>query len=267
MHPFLRRSADLLDRAGLGEPAFRIFQRLQALTAQAPSNTDPLLPPAYLRVLTAGVPDADNFLRQGRAAAAEFLQLARRHGLSLTADQRVLEFGCGSGRVGRWFIAGCEARFSGCDVNDRLVRWCRQNLNGDFTRTKLAPPLPYADATFDLVYALSVFTHMHETNARAWFAELARVVRPGGLALLTYQDDRLVTAAALQPRLGLDGFAIRREGAEGGNLLSSYFTPTGLADRAGADWQVLDHVPTDASAHGQAVAILRKVSPGTARPG
>jgi SAM-dependent methyltransferase len=261
MHPLLRRSADLLDRVGLGEPAFRIFQRLQALTAPAPADADPLLPPAYLRVLTAGVSDAENFRRQGRAAAAEFLQLARRHGLELSADQRVLEFGCGSGRVGRWFIEGSEARFSGCDVNEQLVGWCRANLDGEFARTELAPPLPYADRTFDLVYALSVFTHMHEANARAWFAELARVVRPGGLALLTYQDDRLPTAAALQPRLADDGFAIRREGAEGGNLLSSYFTPAGLAERAGAAWQVLDHIPTDASAHGQAVAVLRKVSP------
>jgi SAM-dependent methyltransferase len=257
MHPALRRTADLLDRAGLGEPAFRIFQRIQALTARkAPS--DPLLPPPYLRVLTAGVSDADSFVSQGKAAAAEFADLARRHDAELGPGAAVLEFGCGCGRVARWFQAEVQARYFGCDVNPRLIAWCRDNLPGEFRKTELSPPLPYETGAFDLVYALSVFTHMHEENALAWLAELARVTKPGGLALLTYQDDQLPTAEALQPALGREGYAIRREGAEGGNLLSSYFTPVGFARRAAGQWETLAHLSTRQSAHGQAVAVLRR---------
>jgi len=257
MHPVLRTTADLLDRIGLGEPAFRVFQRLQALTAGA-APADPLLPPAYLRVLTAGSADARVFVSQGKAAAGEFLALAREHGVALHADQTVLEFGCGSGRVARWWLEGAAARFHGCDINPRLVAWCEAKLAGEFRRTRLEPPLPYADGQFDLVYALSVFTHMHEANARVWLAELARVVKPGGLALLTFLDDALPAAGSLQPRLSDTGHAIRREGAEGGNLLSSYFTTLGFAERAAPSWTLEAAIPSNRTANGQAIAVLRR---------
>lgn len=256
MPGLLRRTADLLDRLGLGEPAFRLFQRLQAASA-GPSSTDRKLPPAYLRVLTAGSADAEVFIAQGRAASAEFIDLAAVHGAPIGPETRVLEFGCGSGRVGRWVIERTGARFNGCDINPKLVAWCQTNLEGDFRLTELSPPLPYPDADFDLVYALSVFTHMHEANARAWFAELARVVAPGGLALLTFLDARLPAAGTVRG-LAENGFGIRREGAEGGNLLSTYFTDEGFAERAGPLWRLEAVVGSDASAQGQAVAVLRR---------
>ncbi|WP_091736118.1 class I SAM-dependent methyltransferase [Phenylobacterium immobile] len=256
MPGLLRQAADLLDRVGLGEPAFRLYQRLQAVGARS-ASVDPKLPPAYLRVLTAGSADAEVFVQQGRAAAAEFMALAKAHTAPIGPETRVLEFGCGSGRVARWVIDGTQARFTGCDINPKLIAWCQANLAGDFRLTELAPPLPYADAAFDLVYALSVFTHMHEANARAWFAELARVTAPGGLALLTFLDDRLPTAGAVKG-LAEAGFGVRREGAEGGNLLSAYFTDAGFAQRAGAHWRLEAVVGSDASAQGQAVAVLRR---------
>lgn len=138
------------------------------------------------------------------------------------------------------------------------MAWCEAKLAGQFRRTRLEPPLPYGDAQFDLVYALSVFTHMHEENARAWLAELARVVRPGGLALLTYLDEALPAAGSLQPKLSETGHAIRREGAEGGNLLSSYFTAQGFAERAAPAWTLVDAIPSNRTANGQAIAVLRR---------
>lgn len=257
MPALLRRAADLLDRLGLGEPAFRLYQRLQAASAKA-APADPLLPPAYLRVLTAGSADAEVFVRQGQAAAQEFAALAAAHGAPMGAGVRVLEFGCGCGRVARWLIETTGAAFSGCDVNPQLVDWCAAHLAGDFRRTGLSPPLPYEDAAFDVVYALSVFTHMHEDNARAWFAELGRVVRPGGLALITFLDDRLPAAHGVKG-LAEAGFGIRREGAEGGNLLSTYFTDAGFATRGASHWRLASVVGSDASAQGQAVGVLRRL--------
>ena len=46
-------------------------------------------------------------------------------------------------------------------------------------------PLAYADDTFDLVYALSVFTHLTEDLCEAWMDELYRIVKPGGAAIVT----------------------------------------------------------------------------------
>lgn len=256
--PVLGRAADALERLGLSRPAFLAWQRLQALGARdQPVEDGPPLPPAYLRVLTAGTADAAVFLAQGRAAAEEILRLAEAAG---PAPTHVLEFGVGCGRVARWLTRlRPEIDFHGCDIDRRLLDWSRDTLPGAYALTAPEPPLPYADQAFGLVYALSVFTHMHEPQARAWLAELARATAPGGLAILSFLDDRLPQAGDVQPALGRDGFAVRREGDEGSNLLCGYFTAEGFAARAAPHWTLLKSVASDASATGQAQAVFRRV--------
>lgn len=255
MRVLLGRAADALGRLGLGDAGFQLFQRLQALGDRTSGKE---LPPAYFRVLTAGSPDAAAFLHVGAVAARSFVDLAEAHDLPLRPSDRVLDFGCGCGRVAGRLPALTRAQLHGCDVNRRLADWCRAHLAGEFVTTAPEPPLPYPAAWFALVYSVSVFTHMHEPQARAWLAELARVTRPGGLALLTYLDERLPGGAALEPRLSAEGFVVRREGAEGSNLLCGYFTATGLARRAAPHWTLLEHRPSDVSGIGQAIAVLRR---------
>src|SRR5438046_2874585 len=59
-----------------------------------------------------------------------------------------------------------------------------------YERLRAAPPLAFANATFDLAYALSVFTHLPEAMQHDWMDELRRVVRPGGYLLLTTHGER-----------------------------------------------------------------------------
>ena len=47
------------------------------------------------------------------------------------------------------------------------------------------PPLACQDASFDLIYAISVFTHLDETIQFSWLRELQRLTKPGGLVVLT----------------------------------------------------------------------------------
>src|SRR5207244_2931679 len=97
----------------------------------------------------------------------------------------VLDFGCGCGRVTRyWNDFGGEV--SGSDVSAKAVAWCRANLTfARFEVNRLAPPLAFPDEQFDLVYALSVFTHLTEELQLAWRDELRRVLRPGGRLFVT----------------------------------------------------------------------------------
>jgi ubiquinone/menaquinone biosynthesis C-methylase UbiE len=53
----------------------------------------------------------------------------------------------------------------------------------------LAPPLPFPDQTFDLVFGISVFTHLRESWQFAWLRELARTLKPGGLAIMTIMSE------------------------------------------------------------------------------
>lgn len=98
----------------------------------------------------------------------------------------VLEFGCGSARVLRHFRDIVGLALAGADANLKAIEWDRQNLPGIvFSHNGLQPPLAFADGSFDLVYALSVFTHIPLQWQRSWLDDLRRVLRPGGHLICT----------------------------------------------------------------------------------
>jgi len=101
--------------------------------------------------------------------------------------KRILDFGCGAGRVLRHFIGRPEEmELWGCDVHAPSIDWLRENLSPPihaFANDTL-PPLPLDDGSIDLVYALSVFTHLAD-DWSAWLLEMQRILAPGGLALIT----------------------------------------------------------------------------------
>ena len=68
---------------------------------------------------------------------------------------------------------------------------------GSFQVNAARPPLSYPDQSFDLIYAISVFTHLNEEMGNAWLQELHRVLKPNGLLIATTQDD-----ASAQQELG-----------------------------------------------------------------
>ena len=103
----------------------------------------------------------------------------------------VYEFGAASGRVLRHTCAQSDIEdIWASDLNRRHVRWLCDYLPRRvkaFHHPSL-PTLPIPDASLDLVYAFSVFTHI-DTFETAWLAELRRVLRPGGVAYLTVHDE------------------------------------------------------------------------------
>src|SRR6202012_1198757 len=102
--------------------------------------------------------------------------------------RRVLDFGCGCGRTLRWMRdLAPTAALPGAGVDGGAIDWCARHFDfGSFAATQAQPPLPYADDSFDLIYVLSVFTHLPLAAQLAWLAELRRVLAPGGTLLLTF---------------------------------------------------------------------------------
>jgi SAM-dependent methyltransferase len=100
---------------------------------------------------------------------------------------RVLDWGCGCGRLARhWSKDGTDVELFGCDINPTLVGWCKENLKfGKFSDSHLDPPLEYEDNFFDLLYGISVFTHLTFQEHYRWMCEIWRVLKPGGAAVLT----------------------------------------------------------------------------------
>jgi len=106
-------------------------------------------------------------------------------GKGLAGYPRILDWGCGCGRIARYAARIPAVTLTGCDIDADNVAWCAEHLAGSFEASSLMPPLPFADGSFDLIYGVSVFTHLREPLQDAWLAELERVAAPGGVLLMT----------------------------------------------------------------------------------
>jgi SAM-dependent methyltransferase len=159
-----------------------------------------------LRFRVGGDLDLGRFLETGRRTAA-----AIRESVVLRGD--VLDFGCGCGRTLRWLIPDCpDVRFAGTDVDAEAVAWCRAHLRAQFAVNGPLPPLAFPNASFDVVYAISILTHLDEPYQRAWIREWRRILRPGGALLLTYHGAstwNILTAEDIG-HLQRHGFLFRR---------------------------------------------------------
>jgi SAM-dependent methyltransferase len=184
-----------LNRVRLLGPAYRGYERVRA--AQLPRGPEPTapdglpVPPPHLIVRVAGTPDAAWFLESGRLAAESIRDAVEHAGTAIEELDSILDFGCGCGRVLRNWADLDGTRVAGSDLSGAAVEWCRENLPfAALATNELVPPLRFADADFELAYALSVFTHLPEAMQLDWMDELARVVRPGGFLLLTTHGER-----------------------------------------------------------------------------
>ena len=147
----------------------------------------PPLPPFELRELTAS-PSPAEYLWTGLVDAHAMISAFERHcSLPSGCVPSVLDFGCGNGRLLRYLSRRPDLWHSfGCDVNPDNVAWCVEHLDGAHTSQSLPlPPLPFESNKFDLVICLSVFSHLSEARAQTWWRELARVLTPDGLIIIT----------------------------------------------------------------------------------
>jgi SAM-dependent methyltransferase len=128
----------------------------------------------------------ESFLRQGRFLA-HVIRGQLPAGTSLRGA-RVLDFGCGAGRVLRHLVedVGTDGELHGVDIDRPSIEWLQSNASPPLHVGACGeePSLPYPDDHFDLVYALSVFTHLAEHWA-GWLLELRRILKPDGLLLAT----------------------------------------------------------------------------------
>jgi SAM-dependent methyltransferase len=129
----------------------------------------------------------DEGLRAAFHAYTMFLELYRAHATPGSRLTRVLDFGCGWGRIIRFFLREITpAHLWGCDISesalDELVaanRWC------SVVRNEPSPPIALPSESFDLIYSYSVLSHLPESTHRSWLPEFRRLLRPGGVVIAT----------------------------------------------------------------------------------
>lgn len=174
------------------------------------SSAYAVVPPARLRHRVHGGLDKNSFLALGKVLADDIKKLCRLSGRELYEFENILDFGCGSGRVIRNFDdAPSSCQFNGTDIDKELVTWCANNLQGvNWQLNGYQPPLSYPDNTFDLIYAISVFTHLDEDFQHAWLKELQRIAKPGATLILSVHGEYCINLLPIprQQQVHTQGF-------------------------------------------------------------
>jgi SAM-dependent methyltransferase len=167
------------------------------------------LPPTEMMYLVGGMRHAWWYVQGGSRAAQSVSETMQKSRIPMEQMKTVLDFGCGSGRVLRhWHnLARAGVRFYGTDYNPELVAWCRRTVPfATIGQNDLEPPLSYPDNAFDLIYALSTFTHWTVELQKAWMREFTRILKPGGCVLFTTHGDYYLPELPLEDqRRFLDG--------------------------------------------------------------
>ena len=102
--------------------------------------------------------------------------------------KRVLDFGSGAGRTLRHFLSEAEeGEFWGADIDLASIEWMQANLSPPLHpwHANHIPPLGLEHGTFDLIWSVSVFTHLNY-NSSDWLLELHKLLKPGGYLIPTY---------------------------------------------------------------------------------
>ncbi len=135
--------------------------------------------------------EAHTFFREVKAYAAYA-------GRPVAPHRRLLDFGCGWGRVLRLFMKDIEpANLFGVDSTSRFLldaRRCNPALA--FLPCGKVPPTIMAPESLDYVISWSVFSHLDEFYATRWIEEFQRLLKPGGLVMLTTQSRRFIQFCA-----------------------------------------------------------------------
>jgi SAM-dependent methyltransferase len=146
-----------------------------------------------LRKRVHGDEEVTGFAKIGRTVSFNIYS-AINNTVPLGNSQRILDFGCGCGRILRYFHKlSANNTFYGTDIDGEAITWCSDELSSiaKFVQNDIHPPLPFDDETFDFVYSISIFTHLPEEMHLEWLRELKRVTKPGGYLLLTVHGEQL----------------------------------------------------------------------------
>ncbi len=272
----------LLDRLRLLEPARDLFNRLRYLLSFSVrrDNAAYLLrgapdglpvPTPYLIHLIGGSYSIPDFIANGRHGADCIRRILEKNAVPMETLGSILDFGCGCGRVARFWAGLKKTKVFGTDYNPELVAWCRENLRfGKFGVNGLAGRLDHPDDSFDFVYAISVFTHLPQPMQKPWLDELLRVTAPGGHLYITVlgTQHRAKMSAAEWESFTRGGMIEQWEGYPGTNICrvfhsEKYFRERLVGEgRGAAGVRVVDFVPGGAEdADRQDAFLLRKVSP------
>lgn len=229
-----------------------LFQRMVLKTRKANSSfltahPDFKVPPLRLAYEAYNHTYWQGYFDMGIAHAKLILKLINEN--VEQTEVRVCEWGCGPARVIRHLTnLPCNSMLElvGTDYDQKTIRWCRENIPDiSFLKNSLVPPLPFNANSFEVVYAISVLTHLSEKMHLDWVKELFRVLRPKGILIVTTNGELATNGKLLPHEKALyerGKLVTRSKDKEGAKLFSAFHPPEYIKHVLLADFEILLHI-------------------------
>jgi SAM-dependent methyltransferase len=206
------------------------------------------LPPEHLAFDAYSSSHWDFYKISGEQMAAFLSAITAKYFTPGNPLNKIYEWGCGPGRIIRQLKStfGEKVELHASDYNAESIAWCKENIPGvQFLANDLEPPLPYSNDQFDFIYVISVFTHLSETNALRWADELYRILRPGGILLVTTNSDTIYEKELLpaeRKKYSEDGIVVRGDYEEGKKMYLAMHSPRYIREKLLHRFELLEHV-------------------------
>lgn len=221
-----------------------------------------ILPPDYLMYESYRL-DYHKYYEDGKDTAQWLTELIETyHG---GENLSILDWGCGPGRIVRHLpdILPPSTMISATDYNFKSIQWCKENLPDiEFQTNGIHPPLSYDENSFDVVYGLSIFTHLSKNNHSLWKNELFRVLKPGGIAIISTQGKNyLDILTETERKKFMKGQLICRGQVKEGHRIYSAFQPAEFMRKLFSKFVVEKHIemePLPSKALPQDVWVFKK---------
>lgn len=143
----------------------------------------PPLPPESVQLAFNGTSGAAN-LHNGFKIYCQIKSQIYEWMETFSPSTQVLDFGCGWGRIARFFLKDVfTENLYGVDISPLGIDACKSTLPGHYELIDREPPLKFSENTFGIVYAWSVFSHLPEDLHLQWLEEIRRILKPGGLLI------------------------------------------------------------------------------------
>lgn len=158
-------------------------------------------PKPDLMKLVSGMTSEMEFARSGARIYACLTHVLRKHGHSWGDFSRILDFACGCGRVSRLLLKHAhQCEIVGSDINGEHISWLDNTLGfGKFFKNGSIPPTPFESEHFDLVFCVSLFSHLNEPAQMLWLEEVRRITKKNGTVVLTTHGQRALDVLSVRP--------------------------------------------------------------------
>ncbi len=103
----------------------------------------------------------------------------------LPKGAKVLDLGCGTGHLSA-YVRDKGFEVVGVEPAEAMLENARRNFPDIRFEWGIGSKIPFSDGAFDLVFAIEVLRYLDQTEVEKTYREVSRVLRPGGVFLVTH---------------------------------------------------------------------------------